>query len=169
VPSSNIILIGFMGTGKSAVGERLAARLEREFIDIDRRIEEVAGHSIPELFRLEGEAGFRDRESQILRSLLGSQSAVIATGGGIMGRDENVRLLRALGKLVCLTARPEMILERTRPWEDRPLLAGAAEPAEVVSRLLRERAARYALAEQTVETSDLTVDEVVEAICRGLT
>lgn len=166
---SNIILVGFMGTGKSAVGERLAARLDWEFIDLDRRVEAIAGRTIPEIFTLEGEAGFRDRESQLLRSMVGTSGAVMATGGGIMGRDENVRLLRDLGTLVCLTARPEVILERTRPWEDRPMLAGASNPGAVVDRLLEERADRYALAELAVDTSDLTVEDVVEAICRALT
>jgi shikimate kinase len=158
-----------MGTGKSAVGQRLAERLDWQFIDVDERIGAASGRSIPELFMLEGEEGFRSRETAVLRSLSGTQSAVVATGGGIVGRDENIQLLRKIGPLVCLTARPGVILERTRPWEDRPLLAGASSPAEAVDRLLRERASRYALADRTIDTSDRTVEQVVDEICRVLT
>ena len=87
-----------------------------------------------------------------------------------MGREENRGA--AAGprpELICLSARPEVILERTRPWKDRPLLAAAVAPAVVVEQLLRDRAACYALAGRTIDTSDLTVEQVVETICRGLT
>jgi shikimate kinase len=169
VPPLTIVLIGFMGTGKSVVGQRLAERLEREFVDTDERIAAAAGLAIPEIFAREGEPGFRERETAVVRSLAGRQSAVIGTGGGIVGREENTRLLRELGPLVCLTARPEVILERTRPWEDRPLLAGSKCPAEIVDRLLRQRAPLYAQADLVIDTSDLTVDQVVDEICRALT
>jgi shikimate kinase len=165
---SNIVLIGFMGTGKSVVGRRLAAGLDRCFVDTDEQIAAAAGRTIPEIFSVEGEAGFRERETAVLRSLTGISSTVIATGGGIMGRDENVALLRQIGPLVCLTARPEVILARTHPWEDRPLLAGVAEPAVAVDCLLRERASRYAMADLMIDTSDLTVEQVVDEICRVL-
>src|SRR5687768_13052601 len=121
--ASNIVLVGFMGTGKSAVGQRLARRLGKRFIDTDLRIVEAAGCSVAAIFQAEGERGFRDRETELLRTLVGSSNGVVATGGGILGRDENVELLQRIGPLVCLTARPELILERTRPWEERPLLA----------------------------------------------
>src|SRR4051794_3389152 len=101
-----------MGTGKSVVGQRLAERLEREFVDTDERIAAAAGLAIPEIFAREGEPGFRERETAVVRSLAGRQPAVIGTGGGIVGREENIWLLRELGPLVCLTARPEVILER---------------------------------------------------------
>jgi shikimate kinase len=166
--SPRIVLVGFMGTGKSAVGRELAARLERAFVDTDEQIAAAAAQTIPEIFASEGESGFRDRETAVVRSLLGHPTAVIATGGGILGRHENIQILRTIGPLVCLTARPEVILERTRPWTERPLLAGAAAPAELVGTLLRERATRYALADMTVDTSDLTVEQVVDEICRGL-
>ena len=165
---SNIILVGFMGTGKSLVGRRLAARLGSEFLDTDPLVVEAAGQPIPAIFAAEGEAGFRDRETAVLRGLAGIAHTVVATGGGILGRDENLSLLRQIGPLVCLTARPAVILERTRPWIDRPMLAGAPDPLAVVEQLLSERAPRYALADLMVETSDQTVDEVVEEICRQL-
>ena len=157
-----------MGTGKTAVGQRLAVRFAWKFVDTDERIAAVAGLTIPEIFATEGEAGFRERETTFLRSLSGIVSTVISTGGGIMSLDENVALLRSLGPLICLTACPTVIVERTRPWLDRPLLADAASPSAVVARLLQERAARYALAERTIDTSALSVEQVVETICRGL-
>jgi shikimate kinase len=163
---SNIVLIGFMGTGKSEVGQRLASRLDRAFLDTDEQIVAKAGRSIPEIFELEGEVGFRDRETTLLGSLTDLQNAVLATGGGILGRDENVALLRGIGTLVCLSARPEVILERTRPWNSRPLLAGSPDPRATVERLLAERAPRYALADVTIDTSERSIDEVVDELCR---
>src|SRR5947209_5015020 len=114
---SNIVLVGFMGTGKSAVGQRLAVCLGMRFLDTDEQIVGTAGRSIPELFQAEGETGFRERETAVLKSLAGIAGAVIATGGGILGRTENLALLRELGPLVCLAARPGIILSRTQPWE----------------------------------------------------
>jgi shikimate kinase len=166
--SSNTVLVGFMGTGKSVVGRRLAERLGRLFVDTDERIVAGAGRSIPEIFQSEGEQGFRERETAALRSLSDVTGAVVATGGGIVSRDENIALLRAIGPLVCLAARPEVILERTRPWHDRPLLAGAADPLGTVARLLADRAPRYALADLTIDTSEREIEEVVDEICRAL-
>jgi shikimate kinase len=166
--SANIVLVGFMGTGKSAVGERLAARLGFRFADTDALIVADAGRTIPEIFECEGESGFRDRETAILRSQSGAESTVLATGGGILGRDENIRLLRSMGPLVCLSARPAVILERTRPWQERPMLARSADPHRTVESLLSERAPCYAQADLTVDTSDRTIEEVVDEICRVL-
>jgi shikimate kinase len=167
--SSNIVLVGFMGTGKSVVGQRLAARLDRQFLDTDTLIVQAAGMPIPAIFAAEGEAGFRDRESAVVRTLAGITHTVVATGGGILVREENLALLRRIGPLVCLTARPPVILERTRPWADRPMLSTAPDPLAAVEQLLGERAPHYALADLMVETSDKTVEEVVDEICRELT
>jgi shikimate kinase len=164
--TSNIVLVGFMGTGKSVVGKRLAERRGWRYIDTDDLVVGSAGCAISALFEQEGEGGFRDRETAAIRSLLGVEEAAVATGGGILGRDENVSLLRSIGPLICLKARPEVILERTRPWQDRPLLAASREPQATVERLLSERAPRYALADVTIDTSDLAVEEVVDEICR---
>lgn len=160
----NIVLVGFMGTGKSAVGACLAERLGWPLVDTDLLVATEAGCSIPEIFAREGEAGFRERESAAVASAAARDRVVIATGGGVLGRDENVRRLRAKGRLICLTARPEVILARTAPWRDRPLLAGSQDPREAVERLLSARQPRYALAEFTLDTSDLTVAEVADRI-----
>jgi shikimate kinase len=164
----NIVLVGFMGTGKSAVGEALAARLGWAFADTDALVAAGAQCTIPEIFAREGEAGFRDRESAAVAEAAARERMVIATGGGVLGRDENVRRLKASGTLVCLTARPHVILARTAPWQDRPLLANAEDPRARVEALLAARAPRYALADLTVDTSDLSVDAVVENLLAAL-
>jgi shikimate kinase len=166
VKRSNIVLVGFMGTGKSAVGRALAARLRRRFVDTDALIEAAAGAPIPHIFAEAGEAAFRDYETSAITEAAALHAAVIATGGGALGRPENVERLRATGLLVCLTARPQVIVDRTAPWANRPMLAGAADPAARVADLLAARAAHYAQADCTVDTSDLTVEEAVAEIIR---
>jgi shikimate kinase len=164
----NIILVGFMGTGKSVVGKRLARRLDREFLDTDRWIRAETGMSIPAIFRDHGEQAFRDMESAAARAITERRGLVVSTGGGILGRDENVELLRSSGVLVCLAARPEIILARTAPWEGRPMLKTAENPREAVEQLLAARADRYALADWTLDTSDLTPNQVVDTLCERL-
>lgn len=164
----NIVLVGFMGTGKSAVGRNLARRLRRQFLDTDNWIRCEAGMTIPEVFERFGETAFRDLETEAARAVAREQRTVVSTGGGMLGRDENVRLLQSNGVLICLQARPEVILERTAPWEGRPMLKTAPNPREAVEQLLAARADRYALADWTLETSDLQVDEVVDQICEKL-
>lgn len=163
-----MILVGFMGTGKSAVGRRLARRLNRPFVDTDAWIVRRAGRSIPEIFQLHGETAFRDLETAAARAYSRPSRCVLSTGGGMLGREENVALLRQGGVLICLDAAPEVILERTAPWEGRPMLKTAANPRQAVERLLAERAERYALADWRIDTSDLSLDQVTEAICERL-
>ena len=166
--SRNLILIGFMGTGKSAVGRQLARRLHRPYLDTDQWIIREAGMPIPELFERFGETAFRDVESKAVDYLCSRSGLVVSTGGGILGRDENLEALSSSGTLICLSARPEVILARTAPWENRPMLRTAANPREAVERLLRERAEKYGRADLTVDTSDLSVREVVDEICARL-
>lgn len=157
-----------MGTGKSVIGKRLARRLGRGFMDTDRWIRGEAGMGIPEIFREHGEHAFRELETSAARLVAKRRSLVVSTGGGMLGRDENVQLLRNNGVLICLAARPEVILARTAPWEGRPMLQTAANPREAVEKLLAERSERYALADWTVDTSDLTPNQVVDTICERL-
>lgn len=163
----NIILVGFMGTGKSAVGRLLAQRLNRVFLDLDRKIEKEAGHSIAEIFAKEGEAGFREREARAVREAVELKDHVIATGGGVMLREENIRLLKKCGRLICLTASPDAILQRTMATgPSRPLLAGH-DPRARVEQLLKLRAPFYAQADRTIDTSEKSVEQVAEEIlCR---
>jgi shikimate kinase len=166
--SPNVVLVGFMGTGKSAVGRLLARRLRRRFFDTDAWIVGEAAMPIPSIFAEFGETAFRDLETNAAREVSTPGNLVVSTGGGMLGRDENVELLRRGGVLVCLAASPQVILQRTAPWENRPMLLTAPDPAVAVERLLAERSPRYALADWTLDTSGVSVPEVVDQICERL-
>ena len=166
--SPNIVLTGFMGTGKSTVGRLLAEALGREFIDTDDVI--VARHGpISEIFAVHGEAHFRAVEGELARELAGRGNLVIATGGGMLLQDD-VRETFANDRLFCLTAASDVIVARVladRSGVVRPLLADPDAEANVV-RLLAERAARYREFDQLV-TDDLTPMEIAEEILRRVT
>ncbi|MDQ2800962.1 MAG: shikimate kinase [Armatimonadota bacterium] len=164
----NIVLIGFMGTGKSAVGRVLARRLDWRHVDTDTEIEREAGKTIPEIFTEEGEAAFRARETALLSSLAppllgaGGASLILSTGGGTPLRPENAALLKEIGTVVWLHVTPEAILERvSRSLHGRPLLAAHQDdPLGRIQSLLADRAPRYAaLADHTLDTSDCADSE----------
>ncbi len=140
----NLVLIGMPGSGKSSVGRELAAYLGREFIDLDDRVAEREGRSIPEIFDRMGESCFRDLETACVRETAGRHGLVIATGGGCVLRGENVRLLKRNGVLIFLDRAPSQLV----PTDDRPL----ANTPERIERLYRERHPLYAAA------ADLTID-----------
>ena len=153
-----------MGTGKSAVGKMLAHRLKRPFLDLDRKIEKEAGCSVQQIFAGEGETAFRRLEAKAVREAAVLKGHVIATGGGVMCDEQNVRLLKSCGLLVCLTASADAILERTgASLASRPLLAGG-NPKERIEELLQLRSPFYAQADLTIDTSSRTLHEVVEEI-----
>ena len=161
---SNIVLVGFMGTGKSAVGKMLARRLSRPFLDLDRQIEKETGRSVQQLFAQEGEAAFRAREAKIVQAAAALKEHVIATGGGVMCDEKNVQALKGSGVLVCLAASADAILERTAATlPARPLLAGA-DPKQKIEELLKLRSSYYAQAEFTIDTTNRTLQEVTEEI-----
>jgi len=164
---SNIALIGFMGTGKTAVGRLLAEKLGKEFIELDVLIEKKAGKTIPEIFKQDGEIAFREREIEATREVGENENAVIACGGGIVLNQINVDRLRKHSVIVYLTASPEVILKRTSSDKDeRPLLV-AEDKATKVERLLKFRQPFYErAADITVDTSELEVTEVVEQILK---
>lgn len=162
-----IILTGFMGTGKSAVGRRLAERLGLAFADLDDLIEEDAGMAIPEIFASEGEAGFRRRERRLIATMASRDNLVLATGGGAVLDPENLRTLKARGLLVCLQAEPRTILERIGPDSGRPLLETADRMARILA-LLEQRAPAYAAADLIIDTSHLGIGEVVDRIVSQL-
>jgi len=163
----NIALIGFMAVGKSAVGRNLAKRLQRRFIDLDRMIEKRAGLKVREIFETKGEPYFRELEKQTLADLLQQPGHVIATGGGVVMDEENLRLLREKTLLVCLTASTDTILSRVGNGTKRPLLKGSNR-RERVEELLKLRADKYAQAHVTVDTSELTLEQVVNRIVAAL-
>lgn len=150
----NIILIGFMGTGKSETGRILASSLDLEFVDTDAEIEARSGKTIPELFKELGESGFRAIEKGVVNRLKDVQGHVISTGGGAVMDPENMRLFGEIGTTVHLTATPETILTRTNgDAGTRPMLAGTDRLARV-NELLASRANQYAKAAITVDTTD---------------
>ena len=162
-----IVLMGFMGTGKSEVGRRLAQRLGRAFVDTDQLVEERAGKRIAAIFTDDGEPAFRAFEREAVAAAADRGGAVVALGGGAVLDPENVRCLRDAGVLVYLTARPDIILGRVGDGSNRPLLRD--DPRAAVSRLLAERGPVYAAAaDMTVDTSERTADEVVGEIQQAL-
>ena len=159
--------MGFMGTGKSEVGRRLAQRLGRAFVDTDQLVEERTGKRIAAIFDEEGEAAFRALEREAVAEAARRRGAVVSIGGGAVLDPENVRCLRAAGVLVHLTARPDVILDRVGDAASRPMLG--ADPRAAVKRLWEERAPAYAAAaDVTVDTSERTADEVVAEIQQSL-
>jgi shikimate kinase len=164
---SQIVLTGFMATGKSEVGRRLARRLGRPFVDTDALVEMAAGRTVADIFASDGEAHFRALERQAVERACAVAEAVVATGGGTMLDAESRRLLAAAGPIVCLAAAPEDILRRVGDPAGRPLLAngtGAADRLGRIRALLAERAPAYALATHTVDTSGLEIEDVVERV-----
>ncbi len=157
----NIVLTGFMATGKSSVGRQLASRLGYDFVDVDGLIEAEAGMPIPAIFTRQGEAAFRELEARMVESAAGRVGCVIATGGGAIVNPRNLEALRRSGVIVTLTADPDIILSRIGAGADRPLLEGG-EKRERIQDLLAARAPVYARADLSVDTSNRSVDEVVD-------
>jgi 3-dehydroquinate synthase len=159
---SHILLIGFMGAGKSRVGAALAARLDQEFVDLDALIERREGKSIPDLFS-DGEDVFRDAEHEALQSLIGAPDSVIACGGGIVVRGENHALLGQLGRVVYLSVTAAEALARIGDTSGRPLLAG--DGARLAPHILNARLSLYrAAADFIVDTSGRDVSEVLNEV-----
>ena len=160
--TTSIVLIGFMGAGKSAVGRELARRAGLPRRDTDEMIRRRFGLTIPQIFEQHGETAFRDAETEVLRNL--PERAIVVTGGGIVLRDENIRLLRALGRIVWLDADEETLWERASRRQTRPLLQ-TANPRERFSELFRERQSLYAAAaDERVATANRSLAEVAHEI-----
>ena len=162
--AGGIVLIGFMGTGKTAVGRRLAGALGLPFVDTDTLIEDQTATSIPDLFRTRGETGFRAIEKQVIHNLADGVRRVIATGGGAVLDPDNFDVLRSFGPVIHLSAPASTIMARTQGDAGvRPLLA-ADDPLERIRSLQRERAPVYGRADHEVDTSRHTIDETVEMV-----
>jgi shikimate kinase len=150
-PEDSLILVGMMGAGKTTVGRLLARRLKRAFHDSDEEIERRCGVRVPVIFDIEGEAGFRARETQVIADLCALDNAVLATGGGAVLAEENRRRIAARGTVVYLHARPPHLWQRVRHDRNRPLLA-TAEPQKKIEELYAQRDPLYR------EVADLVVD-----------
>ena len=164
---TNIALIGFMGTGKTAVGRLLAEKLRRRFIELDSVIEKKAGKSIPEIFVADGEIAFRELEIKATKEAARTKRTVIACGGGIVLDKENIRIMKETGTIICLSASTEVILKRTLGFIHRPLL-NVKRPDEKIEILLKFRAPFYAQADYTIDTSNLSIEDVVKKIIKIL-
>lgn len=150
----HVVLVGLMGSGKTTIGRRLATRLDRDFIDADEALAEIADRSIADIFATDGEAGFRAIEADVLEELLEHhRPAVIASGGGVVLRDDSRSRLRGPSvTTVWLTASPAFLASRVQAKSHRPLLASDEPAVDVLTRLLAERSSLYA------EVADITVD-----------
>ena len=169
-PMKNIVLIGFMGTGKTSIGRLLATRLGCAFHDLDKKIEEQYGMSIPAMFAQHGEPYFRAREKEAVHAAASRSNAVIATGGGTVKDPENTAALRKNGILVALTADVDTILQRTAAHGKRPVLdsTDGGDRRAAVVKLLEERRRLYEDADITVDTSGRSPLEVTERILQEI-
>ncbi|MEN9901419.1 MAG: shikimate kinase [Pseudomonadota bacterium] len=160
----NIFLVGLMGAGKSTVGRILARRLGKRFVDSDHEIEKRNGVTIPVIFEIEGEDGFRRREQEVLADLAQEKDLVLSTGGGIVLKPENREVLRNHGFVVYLNARPELLAERTKHDRTRPLL-NVEDPLTRLRELYAVRDPLYReVAHAVVETGRGAPQQVVQAI-----
>jgi len=159
----NIILVGFMGTGKTAVGKGLAEKRGMEFVDMDEIIEQRQGKSIPAIFSEDGEPHFRALERELVRELSGQEGLVIGAGGGIVIDPDNIADYSRTGLVVCLSATPEAILARVEHDTNRPLLAGG-DKMEKIRDLIEKRQPLYDAIPCQVDTTDLDLQQVVSRI-----
>jgi len=166
---SSIALIGFMGAGKTEIGKVLARKLNKKFVDLDSLIEQKAEKSIPEIFREDGEAAFRELEIEVANEVTQDKNLVIACGGGIVLNQINIERLKKNSVLVYLTASPRLLLKRTQSdKETRPLLKGENK-ASTIQELLKFRKPFYErAAEVKIDTSKLDIAEAVQKIIAEL-
>ena len=160
---SNIVLIGFMGTGKTTVGQQISKELWMPMVDTDTMVEVDNQMIIGEIFDRYGEGYFRNLETAAVRKVSKFKSHVISTGGGVVLRFENLNLLQENGLLFCLRATPEEIFKRIKDESHRPLLKDP-NPPNKIRRLLQKRQAQYQRIEHQIETTDLSIEEVTNQI-----
>ena len=162
--NQNIVLIGFMGTGKSTVAHRFSTQHRLRMIDTDQVIAKREGMSIGDIFATYGEEHFRKLETRVLMELQYKKNVVISCGGGMPLRFSNVQMMKAIGPVVLLTANPETIYERVRRNENRPILAGRNN-ISYITELMEQRSEKYkAAADFVIATDGKTVAEICEEL-----
>ena len=161
----HIYLVGFMGTGKSAVAQEVAKRKRRQFVDLDTLIEFREKRRICDIFAQEGEPYFRRIEKRVLKEVAQEKKFVVACGGGIVIDPENIQIMKKTGLVICLTASPEVILKRACGYQHRPLL-NVSNPKKQIELLLKLRAPYYAQADKAIDTSGISVKEVAARIIK---
>jgi shikimate kinase len=159
----NIVLTGFMGSGKTVAARELARILGMKVIDVDTEIEKSANMTINEIFKQYGEPRFREVESEIIKQVSEKKNVIISTGGGAVLKQENMDAMREHGVIVCLNAAPETILKRTKRTTDRPLLL-VENPLERIKELLELRKPFYAKADIMIDTENKTPLQIAEEI-----
>ncbi|GHU05685.1 shikimate kinase [Betaproteobacteria bacterium] len=164
----NIYLVGLMGAGKTTIGRSLAKRLDSHFVDTDKEIESRTGVSIPTIFEIEGEDGFRKRESQVIAEISRKNGFVVATGGGGVLREENRENMRASGFVIYLNVSPQMLWERTRHDKNRPLLQ-VTDPLLKLNQLFTARDPLYReVANLVVEGGRMSAQGVLQYLLKEL-
>jgi shikimate kinase len=164
LPHTNLVLVGFMGSGKTSVGKLVSHRLGFQLIDCDAVVVERAGMEISDIFAQHGEPYFRDLESRALQSFTHLSRCVISTGGGAVLRESNRELLKQIGLVVLLTAREEILFDRVCRNTKRPLLR-TADPRTTIHDMVVQRTPAYEAAAQVrIDTSDLNHDQAAEAV-----
>jgi shikimate kinase len=159
----NIVLIGFMGTGKSSVGKQLAKKMNRLWVDVDNKIEEETKLKISEIFEKKGEPYFRDLERAAIEQVARGKNLVITTGGGAVLDDTNRANLKKNGIVIALWAMPETIYKRVKESRHRPLLKGEDMKASI-EKLLETRRSRYEEADKKFDTDGKTAQQVADEI-----
>jgi len=163
----NIVLIGFMGTGKTVVARQLARILGMKIIDVDTEIEKSMKMTINDIFKQFGEPRFREIETEIIKQVSENKNVIISTGGGVVLKQENIDSLRNNGIIICLTAEPETILKRTSNSNDRPLLR-VDNPIKRIKELLDFRQPYYEKADLMINTENKTPLQIAEEIIENI-
>ena len=165
--SKNIVLVGPMGSGKTTVGRRLAHELNQDFYDTDHEIIDKTGVTIDHIFDIEGEDGFRERESKILENLCQMSNIILATGGGIIILSKNREILKNVGLVVYLSSSVDQLLIRTAKSKTRPLLENSADRRKTITELVDARDVYYReVASLVVDTTGENLHEVINIIKR---
>lgn len=160
----NIVLIGFMGVGKSAIGHQLAKQLNMNFLDTDELIEKTEKMSISDIFAKKGEPHFRDLETEVIKTLQDYDNFIISTGGGMVLREENVKMLKEIGPLVLLWAEPNVVFERVKNETHRPLIEDEDKKKKIEQILESRREIYHKISDLIVDTSQYSVEESVKRI-----
>ena len=167
---NNIVLIGFMGSGKTTIGKALERKIGISFVDTDELIEDYEGCKISDIFESKGEAYFRRLENKTLKKLLsGTDSKIISTGGGIVTNQANIPLLKQLGKVFYLRIKPETVVERLEGDKTRPLLMGEDKLYKVEGLMAGRKKLYEMAADRTIDADCLSVKEIVGRILEDCT
>ena len=166
--AKNIVLIGLMGSGKSAIGRTIAKKLERRFIDTDRFLERKIGKTIAEVFNQDGETTFRTLEKEIIKKVSQYIGIVIATGGGVIKDPENFKHLKQSGWIIALYASPDTLYKRIAGKRIRPLLLNQEDPIKKLEEISNERKIMYAQADFQIDTENKEINDIADEIIRLL-